>query len=507
MIKPKRLLLIYPAMGMSGALVRHLPLSLLYVAIDAIKAGFAIDIVDVRLNPTRWREDIASRISSDTLLVGISVMTGTPVRSALEITRWVKEQNPRLPVVWGGPHVTFCGAEVLAEPNIDFAVCSYGSQPLCRLACHLRGDSEALPLNDIAGLVFRDPLNGVVQAVPPACSFEAVDFRDIPYHLIASDLSQYGQLDTAERIFPLYSSMGCPYQCAFCSSPAQYSNLPKKYECLSPTEVVNHIEAVHKVYGATYIYFIDDDSFVDLSHVTKILDEMERRLICVKLGFRGARVDEILRMDDAFLARLASAGTTILHIGAESGSQRMLDLMKKNITVENIVEVNQKLARHLEITAAYNWLFGLPGETLDDLRLTRQLVLRLIADNPSAIIFAPDKYRPLPGTELYELAVKYGYARPVRLEDWIDVEVEGDYRMPWYSDQTIAMLNMMQVTSYFIDNKLVKLDTGKTFKYWALKIIGRLYSPFARLRYRFGVTLFLFEFYLFNAVVRRMRRA
>lgn len=505
MTEIRRLLLVYPSMGMSGALVRHIPLSLLYAAIDALKAGFAVDIVDVRLNPAGWREDINRRISGDTILVGISVMTGTPVRSALEITRWLKAQHPGLPVVWGGPHVTFCGAEVLAEPDIDFAVCSYGSLPLCRLACHLRGDSDALQLQQIPALLFRDVVTAEVRSNPLDHTFEIPDYRDIPYHLVEAELDRYGQLDAAERIFPLYSSMGCPYHCSFCSSPAQYAGMEKKYLPISAHEVVDHVEYVHSRYSAGYIYFIDDDSFVDLAHVTAIIDEIARRGIHVRLGFRGARVDEILRMDDDFLSKLAAAGTTILHIGAESGSQRMLDLMRKGCTVADIVQVNRRLARHPEITAAYNWVVGVPTETVEDLKKTRDLILLLLQENPAAIIFAPNTYRPLPGTELYELAAGHGYQRPERPDDWINIEVEGDFRLPWLSSEFNRMVEMMRVTSYFIDDKPLKLNTGNTLQFRLLRFATYFYGPVARFRFRYGIATFLLEQRLFAWFVNRMR--
>ena len=353
--------------------------------------------------------------------------------------------------------------------------------------------------------MYRDTATSAVHLVLPDNSFELPDFHDIPYHLIEADMARYGQLDAAERIFPLYSSVGCPYRCSFCSSPAQYAGMDKKYLPVPPQEVADHIEYVHRIYQAGYIYFIDDDSFVDLAHVAAIINEIKRRGVKVRLGFRGARVDEILRMDDDFLSGLAAAGTAIMHIGAESGSQRILDLMRKGCTVADILEANRRLARHPEIMAAYNFVVGTPGESLDDLRQTRELIMRLLKENPAAIIFAPNMYRPLPGTELYELAVQHGYRRPERVEEWIDVEVEGAFRPPWISLEFARMVEMMRVTSYFIDNKPLKLRTGNTFRYRMLTIAARIYGPLARLRFRHGITSFLVEQSLFAWFAERMR--
>lgn len=497
------IILVYPKLGMAGSLVQHIPLSLLYASVDSIKAGFSVDIVDVRLCPNTWKDEIRNKISADTVLVGISVMTGAPIRNAIEISRWMKAEYPEIAVVWGGPHATFSAEDSLAERSVDYVIRGYGSLPLSRLTAYLAKAADAVAPDAIPGLVFRQGER--IISVPPEEHFEIFDYRDIPYHLVSADLKYYGQLDSIERIFPIYSAMGCPYRCAFCSSPAQYRNMRRKYEYIPPVAVADHIEFVQSQYGATYIYFIDDDSFVNLDHVEAIIDEINRRGINIKLGFRGARINEIKRMSDAYLSKLAAAGTNIFHIGAESGSQRMLDLMKKNCSVDDIIEVNRKMARHPEISTAYNWLVGLPGETMDDLRQTRELIMRLINDNPAAIMFIPNKYRPLPGTELYELAVQYGYCRPTTLEGWIDVEAEGNYRPPWYSDALEKMINMMQVASYFIDDKLSKVDTGNTFKFKVARFISRLYAPVAHFRYRHGISTLLVEYWLFNAISQRYR--
>jgi len=492
----KRILLIYPKMGMSGNLVQHMPLSLLYASVDSIKSGFEIDIVDVRLHPNNWEYKISNKVTADTVLIGISVITGTPIKNALEITRWAKNKYPHISIVWGGPHATFNGREILDEPNIDFAISGYGSLPLSLLARNLIKDKGAPALSEIRGLFYRE--KGAVLINLPEEKFEIFNFRDIPYYLIKEDMDLYGQLDSGERIFSIYSAMGCPYNCAFCSSPAQYRKIKKKYEPISTMEVVDHIEYVHREYQASYIYFIDDDSFVDIERVEKIIDEIHKRGISVRLGFRGARINEIKKMSDGYLNKLANSGTNILHIGAESGSQSILDMIRKNCTVEDIIEVNLKLARHPEITAAYNWIVGLPGETLHDLYLTRKLILRIIRDNPNSIIFIPNKYRPLPGTELYNAALKHGYVKPKLIEDWYEIEAENDYCPPWYSKKAIKTIHMMQVTSYFIDGKITKVNTGKTLRFRLARLMAFLYSPIARIRFKYGISTMLIEYKIFH---------
>ena len=301
----------------------------------------------------------------------------------------------------------------------------------------------------------------------------------------------------------MYSSYGCPYKCAFCSSPAHYKEFSKQWILLKVNDIVNHVEYVVDQYSADYIYFIDDDSFVNLNHVESIIDEINRRNIDVGLGFRGARINEIKKMSHSFLNKLASAGTDIMHIGAESGSNRILKLIRKDCTVKDIVECNRKLAYHPNITAAYNFIIGVPTETLDELNATRNLMLRLVDDNPNCIIFQPNKYRPLPGTELFELAVKnWNYSPPKTLDEWIDIEAEGDTKASWYSKGMKNLSNMMLVTSYFIDNKIVKVSSGRTLFYKVLLAINYIYKPIAKIRLKRGFSHWLIEYRLYRLILR-----
>ena len=176
---------------------------------------------------------------------------------------------------------------------------------------------DGLAPANVPGAYWRDDTH-VEYNDTPTTAFEYMNYEDIPYHLI-EDYSVYGQLDQDKMIFSMYSAVGCPYQCTFCSSPAQYSNIPgKKWVPLGAKTVVNHIQYVVENHGANYIYFIDDDLFPRLDHVEAIIDEIAARGINVKLGFRGARINEIKRMSDKFLTKLANAGTDILHIGASA---------------------------------------------------------------------------------------------------------------------------------------------------------------------------------------------
>lgn len=491
-----KIILVYPKLGMSGAFVLHAPLSLIYASIDLVKNGIEVEILDARLYPDTWRERLKGLITDKVLAVGISVMSGKPIENAVETGKFVKSIDPDVKIVWGGPHVTFFPDNVLQQEWFcDYVVSGYAVKSFYELVKCLIDKKEP---DFVEGVSYKKNGN-VIKTDPDESCFEFYDYREIPYHLI-KDYSPYGQLDQDKLIFSLYSARGCPYKCAFCSAPAQYSKIKGKHWVpLDVNEVVDHIEYLIKNYNADYIYFIDDDSFVSLDHVEKILDEIDRRGLSIELGFRGARINEIKKMSDAFLDRLVGSGTDILHIGAESGSNRILELMNKNCTVEDILECNRKLARHPRIIAAYNFVIGIPTETYEDLKKTRDLMLRLVDENPNCIIFTPNKYRPLPGTVLFELAQKeWGYKSPVTLDEWIDIEAEGDFSSVGYSTEMKKFCDLLLLGSYFVDDKVNKVTSGKTSFYKAIRFFNALYGPIARFRLRHGLYQFFFEYTIYQ---------
>jgi anaerobic magnesium-protoporphyrin IX monomethyl ester cyclase len=185
----------------------------------------------------------------------------------------------------------------------------------------------------------------------------------------------------------------------------------------------------------------------------------------------------------------------------------MLNLIRKDCTVDDIIAANRKLARHPKITAAYNFIMGLPTETLEEIKQTRDLMMRLVDDNPNCIVFPPNKFRPLPGTELYEFAKKeWGYELPNTLEMWANIEVEADISNEWYTDSIRRFCNLMLISSYFIDNKIQRMSSGNSLFLRAARAVNKVYRPIARFRLKHGIDRGLIEYPLYRFATGRMLR-
>lgn len=288
LIMRNRVVMVYPYQGFSRTYVKHMPLSLLYASSELVKDNFDVKILDTRTIAGDWTEALKELITDDTLCVGLSVMSGSPIKHAIQIGRFVKSIDPSIPIVWGGPHATFYPESIIRDEwSCDYVISGYASKSFHGLCKALQQGKAPEGVN---GACWREQ-DGQIKITPDTqTEFEFMDYKDIPYDLI-DDFSHYGQLDQDKRIFSMYSAMGCPYQCTFCSSPAQYKPIKgRKWVPFKAKEVVDHVQYVVEKYNANYIYFIDDDSFPSLEHVENIIDEIKARNLPVKLGFRGKSV-------------------------------------------------------------------------------------------------------------------------------------------------------------------------------------------------------------------------
>ena len=492
----KKIVLMQPRMGFLGEFVKHPPLSLLFLSSELVKKGYEVKIIDNRVLGNNWRSKFNDAIDDDTVLFGCTVMTGTPIKDSIEASKLAKEKG--IPVVWGGAHPTCLPEQTLKEEYIDYVVSGYGSVPIYKLAEYVSGNG--IRTEDIEGLSYKE--NGKILQNQTVNNFEIIPWKDIPYNII-EDYAVYRQLDHADNVFPIYSVFGCPYQCTFCISPVRYKSFSKKWIPLPANDIVDHIEYLKDRFGATFIYFYDEDSFVDIGHIKGVLGELRRRNVKIKLGFRGARIDEIDKMDDTYISQLADAGTNILHIGMESGSQKILDLYKKNIKVSGITQANKKLANNKNIIPFYNWIVGAPTEDIEDLKLTKKLILKLVEDNPKAIIPSPNLFQPLPGTSLYDVALNNGYVPPQNLEDWINLEQNvGDFENTWISKESLTYIKMLYIASFFVDRKLDKVIEGKSPLLRSIKYFSIPYYPIIRLRLKYDFSRFLIEYYVFKFLGR-----
>jgi anaerobic magnesium-protoporphyrin IX monomethyl ester cyclase len=270
--------------------------------------------------------------------------------------------------------------------GVDYVVRGEGEQTLRELLTALEQRSD---LHKIDGLAFKDLGKTIVN--PPrqvlkgldSLPFPAWDLLDItPYRSIWKKHHGYFSLNIA-------TTRGCPFKCNWCAKPI-YGN---RYNSRSPANVVREIEMLMGLFKPDHFWMCDDIFGLKPGWVAEF-----SRLVAEKhLHFRykiQSRAD--LLLEERTVDALADSGAETVWIGAESGSQKILDSMDKGITVEQI-RAATGLLRKKNVQIGFFLQFGYLGENLQDIEATIALVLELMPDDLGISVSYP-----LPGTKFYE---------------------------------------------------------------------------------------------------------
>jgi anaerobic magnesium-protoporphyrin IX monomethyl ester cyclase len=199
------------------------------------------------------------------------------------------------------------------------------------------------------------------------------------------------------------TTRGCPFKCNWCAKPI-YGN---RYNSRSPQNVIAEIKLLKQQYNFDHIWFCDDIFGLKPGWVHEFANLIEKEGIQFKFKIQ-ARADLLLQ--DDYIADLARGGCSNIWMGAESGSQKILDAMDKGTTVKQIFEATQLLKKH-GVHPSFFIQFGYPGETKEDITKTIDMINSLLPYEIGVSVSYP-----LPGTLFYE-KVKHDLAEKA---NWTD---------------------------------------------------------------------------------------
>ncbi|MFH0860369.1 MAG: radical SAM protein [Candidatus Altiarchaeota archaeon] len=379
----------------------QIPSSLLAVAGSLVREGYSVKILDQRIERDCFG-DLDRMLAEGVICVGLTFMPGNQIKYACELIDYVKENYPKTPVVVGGHHATMLSSQTIDYKNIDVVVVGEGEETLLELVKVLERNGN---LKSVKGILYKE--NGKIIQTPERELIDLNDYYPLPYSLIGRYKASY--------IWTIFTSRGCPRNCAYCSIPM----LNKKYRTLKPELAIYQIKQLLAI-GAGPLYFLDDNLFADMGRVERILD----LIIKERLSFNWwgeCRADDLLKMSSGFLEKLKKSGMCRVYIGAESGSDRILKLIRKGITVDMIRQANLRL-KEVGIVPEFTFMAGFPTEIEEEFNNTLDLIRELKTDNPDAIVWKMSMYTPYPGTELFELAVRGGFVLPDSLKGWAEID-------------------------------------------------------------------------------------
>lgn len=392
-------LLFYPRANEDFLLLPPFPL--LAVAAPLIEDGLRVVIIDQRIEPD-CLERISGILSHGVICLGTTFYTGNQIRHACDILDELKSRYPELKIVVGGPHASVLPRQTAEYPAIDYVVVGEGEETFRELVHLLRANRDPA---EVRGLAFRRGQE--VVETPPRPPVDLNNCSRIPYELIEHYRFFY-------PVGAVFTSRGCPSSCAYCMIHRLYPD----WRSIRAELVVEQVENLLR-FGIGEVAFIDDNFFASTKHVEEILALLEERGL-QPTWWAECRIDDLLRMAPALLARLRSAGLTRIYLGAESGSERILRLIDKRITPDMTIQANRRL-RAADIAPEYTFMAGFPTETSAEVEQTLALIRTLRKENPAAAIWRVNVYVPYPGTRLYDLALREGFHPPKELRGWADL--------------------------------------------------------------------------------------
>ena len=399
-------------------------LGLLYLAAVLEKAGYEVKVVDAECLRYTWKALRRKLKNEMPDIVGITCTTFSymPLKETVKIAR---EILPYSKIFIGGPHVTALVRESLLEnPAADIAVMGEGEQTLVEL---IKAIEENGPINRVNGIAFRS--GDEILFTPRRTPIKDLDAIPFPArHLLEPNMTLYRGNE------PLFSkpetvmiwSRGCPHRCLFCSNPV-FGHQQTRYR--SPKNIVDEVEMLHDKYNIRSI-FVYDDELVGMSQfqngwLTQVCDEIISRGLDDIIYKCQGRCSQHIKFE--VLKKMRKAGFFCIMWGVESGSQKVLNAIRKDITTENIVETFE-LAKRSGIRNMAFIIVGNVSETREDVKKTVSLLKRIGPDYVQVTAATP-----LPGSELWNIAVsknwiksndfsRYFMSKPVSSTDWMSLE-------------------------------------------------------------------------------------
>lgn len=386
-----------------------MPLSIAYLAASLLAAGHEVEVLDaLGLGLDKMRtsyrpgivyrglsnDEIIARMHGDYDAIGITTMFSQEWPHLRKLVDDVHRAFPDLPIIMGGEHANACAELVLRQcPGVQHVCLGEGEATILEYAEFLDGRRA---LDDVAGLVYRGN-DGAVRKTTTRARISRIDELPWPaWHLF--DLEPY--FATGEsmgvargRSMPILATRGCPYQCTFCSNPSMWT---QRYVLRDVDDLLDEIQHYLEVYRATNIDFYDLTAIVKPSWTKELCRRIQERGLHFTWQLPSGTRSEAL--SEEVLGLMAKTGCMNVTYAPESGSERTLREIKKQVNLDHMLE-SIRAAKRQGIIVKCNLVIGFPKETRSDVLQTFGLALRfaqLAVDDVGIYVFSP-----YPGSALY----------------------------------------------------------------------------------------------------------
>jgi len=353
--------------------------------------------------------ELVACVAADVELLGVGVMFSDYWPLAKRLVAALRERFPHVPIVLGGEHASACARFCLEDSAADFVVVGEGEGTLCELAAALAKNGVGARFETIPGLVFRDA-RGAIRESPRRRRLRALDelpwpaWDLVPLERYVDAGLMYG-VSSGRRSMVMLASRGCPYTCKFCSNETMWGT---NYFRRDPKDVVDEMQHYVELYGARDFQFHDLTFVVSRAWSLRIAREiLDRGLGVTWQLVAGTRSEAI---DAEVLRTFAASGCKAIYLAPETGSERMIDVIRKRVDLDELVAVARVAKRErIDIRIGAFIIYGFPEETLRDVVATWRLLLRMLAAGFDVVDCA--RFSAYPGSEYHDVAVREGRIR------------------------------------------------------------------------------------------------
>jgi anaerobic magnesium-protoporphyrin IX monomethyl ester cyclase len=352
---------IYGDWDLSGVDTYSPPLGLLYIASFIREHGHTPYVIDVTARKWSFQQAVDNALALNPDGIGISAKT-INIYNADKIARELKKKGFTGFIVLGGAHISAVPLETFSRfQSFDFGVIGEGESTFLEL---IENISKKRSIKDVLGIIYRDD-TGQIITNPPRPVIANIDILPLPaWDLLPDFPNSYPHNALETRRLPaasIITSRGCPFSCTFCDR-AIFGSVVRQHSADYTLNMIRHLK---ERYGIRDLMMLDDNFILDKKKLFKVCDAMiEEKMDLTWYCMGHAKV-----MTEDRLRKIKESGCWFIEIGIESGSDRILNFIRKNTNKTEIAQA-VKRARDAGLKVKGNFIFGFPTETKESLKET-----------------------------------------------------------------------------------------------------------------------------------------
>jgi len=378
---PRHVLLINPTITSRRS--ARFPLAVLNLS-AALDGRYASSILDGNIDrdfvATALRMLEGGRVDA----VGVTVMGGPQLRTAIAVSRAIRARFPALPIIWGGHFPTICAEACLKESYVDFAVRGQGEETLCALLDARFGGGGAF--GSIAGLSWRS--GGQILHNESRAFSTAGLRRTLPYERLGNPRQYIARTYLGRRTIGYQAALGCRFRCTFCGVAAMFRG---KTALPAPQRLDQDLRFLTQQFAVDAVQFYDHNFFdreVDTAPLLEVLAKYQLPWWCF------ARSDALLNLSERSWSLVRKSRLRMAYIGAESPSDWLLHDVRKGTRIDQTLAAVEKCRSH-DVIPELSFMLAPPQDPEGETERTFEFIRHIKRIHPKTEIMLY-VYAPLP---------------------------------------------------------------------------------------------------------------